>query len=206
MIAALLAEGSSDKALLPLLRWVLAELTSSDVRLEWIDLSGFPNRPSSLRGKVEAASVICRSDILFIHRDADNQPTQWRYDEIRDAVGERPHVGVVPIRTTEAWLLIDHATIRIAAGRVSGTEDLGIPPLSRIESIADPKSVLREALRRAHRATGRRAQRFDFGVAIQRIADLVEDWAPLRQLTAFRRLEHDTRNALTAVGAELRSS
>lgn len=90
--------------------------------------------------------------------------------------------------------------IRTAAGRPSGRESLALPPLARLEATAGPKQLLHESLKRANGATGRRAERFDSAAAIHRLADLVEDWAPLRALPAFRRLEEDTRAALTELG------
>lgn len=124
MIAALLAEGPSDKALLPILRWVLGSASPVPARIEWIDTSSFARRPSTLREEVDAAKIVCPCDLLFVHRDADKQPPQWRYDKISQSVGDQVHVAVVPIRMTEAWLLIDAEAIRAASGRVSGIEDL----------------------------------------------------------------------------------
>jgi hypothetical protein len=203
VIAALLAEGSSDKALLPIVRWVLANATPVEVRVEWIDTTSFRTRATSLRDKVEAARLVCHCDLLFVHRDADNQPPEWRNVEIADALGDQVHVAVVPIRTTEAWLLIDTKMIRAAAGRPSGTENLGLPPVGKIEDESDPKTLLREALRRAHGATGRRAQRFDTPMAVNRLANLIEDWTPLRRFRAFQRVEQDTRSALGTLGLTL---
>lgn len=182
---------------------MLASASPDEVPVEWIDSGSFRARARSLREKVESARLVCPCDLLFVHRDADNQPPDWRHREIGEAVGEWVHVAVVPIRTTEAWLLIDPEMIRAAAGRPSGEDDLGLPPVGRIESQADPKALLREALRRAHGATGRRAQRFDATTAVNRLANLIEDWTPLRRLSAFRRLEQDTRAALGGLGVRL---
>lgn len=204
MIAALLGEGSGDKALLPILRWLLGQATSADVRLEWIDTGRFDRRPRTLSEKVAATNIASPCDLLFVHRDADRQPPEWRYDEIQQAVGNQNYVAIVPIRMTEAWLLIDAGAIRAASGRITGTEDLGLPPLARLETDLDPKVTLHNALTRAHGATGRRARRFDESKAVPRLADLIEDWSPLRQLSAFQRAEADTRTALTALGLPIR--
>ncbi|RME22428.1 MAG: hypothetical protein D6798_15770 [Deltaproteobacteria bacterium] len=202
MNCALLGEGSSDRVLLPVLRWVLERATPAECWLAWVDTSLFTTGPK-LADKVRGALTVHPCRLLFVHRDADNQPPERRFDEIRLAAGSQPHVAIVPIRTTEAWLLIDEAAIRAAAGRVSGREPLGLPALSRIEQVADPKRVLRDALMTAHGATGRRARRFHPADARMRLADLVDDWSPLRQLSACRRLEADTRSALAALGLPL---
>lgn len=202
MICALLGEGSSDRALLPVLRWVLERATPAEFRVAWVDTSLFTTGPK-LADKVRGALTVQPCRLLFVHRDADNQPPELRFDEIRLAAGAQPHVAVVPIRTTEAWLLIDEAAIRAAAGRVSGKESLSLPAQSRIEQVSDPKRVLRDALVTAHGATGRRARRFHPADARMRLADLVDDWSPLRQLSAFQRLEADTRAALAALDLPL---
>lgn len=202
MICALLGEGSSDRVLLPVLRWVMERATPAEFRMVWVDTSLFATGPT-LAEKVSGTLAVQPFRLLFVHRDADNQPPEWRYDEIRQAAGDQPHVAVVPIRTTEAWLLIDQGAIRAAAGRVSGREPLDLPALTRVEQASDPKRVLRDALVAAHGATGRRARRFHPADARQRLADLVEDWSPLRQLSAFQRLEADTRVALAAIDLPL---
>lgn len=170
--------------------------------MAWVDTSLFTTGPK-LADKVHGALSVQPCRLLFVHRDSDNQPPDLRFDEIRLAAGDQPHVAVVPIRTTEAWLLIDEAAIRAAAGRVSGREALGLPALPRIEQVSDPKRVLRDALVAAHGATGRRARRFHPANVRQRLADLVDDWSPLRQLSAFQRLEADTRAALAALDLPL---
>ena len=199
MITALLAEGTSDKALLPVLRWVLACASPVEAQVEWIDTASIERRGRTLDDKVRAARIVCRCDLLFVHRDADNMAPQRRHEEIRQAVGDQPHVAVVPVRTTEAWLLFDERAIREASGRVSGVNDLGLPPLAAIEGEPEPKELLHTALKRAHGATGRRAQRFHPPTAVHHLAGLIEDWTPLRTLPAFRRLESDTRRALESL-------
>lgn len=197
MIAALLAEGSSDKALMPILRWLLG----GEVRLEWIDTTSFPRRTPALADKVRHALIVCPCDLLFVHRDADKQPPEFRYSEIKDAARSQKHVAIVPVRAMEAWLLLDEAAIRAASGRVSGKEDLGVPPLSRLEFEPEPKERLYRALKIAHGGKGRRATRFHPQAAVHRVADLVTDWSPLRRLAAFRRLEQDTKAALSDLRA-----
>ena len=135
--------------------------------------------------------------LLFVHRDAEKQDPGVRYREIEAANRTgRSHVCVVPVRMQEAWLLHDETALREAAGRPSGTEELGLPPAHRWDRLADPKRVLYEALRAANGAKGRRAKSFKPGRAAHRLADLITDWTPLRTLDAFARLEADTRTAL----------
>jgi len=203
VIAALVGEGSSDQVLMPILRSLLERLTEEDVRLEWIDTLSFPARPRTLVQKVSAARRVCRCELLFVHRDADNQPPECRYKEIHEAAGDQVHVAVVPVRTTEAWLMIDEAMIRVAAGRPSGNDNLDLPTLRKLEAEPKPKERLATALRRAQGATGRRASRFHVPTAVRRLADLIEDWSPLLTLRSFKRLESDTRKALDGLDVTL---
>lgn len=199
MKALLLGEGPSDRVLVPMLRWLLCECTPAEVALGAVDTFLLP-RCRTLAERVEALRRIEPADILFLHRDADAQPPEWRTAEIRAAAGGLVHVPVVPVRTTEAWLLFDESALRLAAGRPSGREDLELPPVHRLESVADPKSMLRDVLLRASGASGRRRHRFDPIEARDRVADLIQSWAPLRVLPAFQRLEADTLAALGALG------
>lgn len=163
--------------------------------IEWIDTSRIPSTPT-LRERVSAVRRLAPYDLVFIHRDADNQPPAWRYEEIAEAAAGSPYVAVVPVRMTEAWLLFDEESLRAASGRPSGKEPLNLPPVRRLESLPDPKRTLKDTLLLASGTTGRRRERFDPIQARARVADLIEDWAPLRLLPAFQQLERDVHAAL----------
>ena len=107
-------------------------------------------------------------DLLFVHRDAEGVPHRSRVEEIEIAMQEvravhegaglPPHVVVVPVRMTEAWLLFDEAAIRRAAGNPNGRVSLQLPP-GDPEEIADPKQLLHDLLRTASELGGRRLGR-----------------------------------------------
>lgn len=199
--AVLLAEGSSDRALLPPLRWVVAQCTTTPVDLAWVDKGLLAGKSGTLAELVRGATTLCGGDLLFIHRDADGQDFHHRVEEIRTAAAGNVYVPVVPVREMEAWLLPYEDAIRRAAGRPSCREGLGLPSLARIEQVSDPKKLLYDALRIANGARGRRAAKFKPDLCVHRVAELVEsDWALLRALPAFQRLERDTRQALAQLG------
>jgi hypothetical protein len=104
-------------------------------------------------------------DLIILHRDADRDGRALRLDEIDEAVRtimpEVPHVPVIPIRMTEAWLLLDEGEIRTVAGAPNGKAALDLPSPRYVESIADPKSALREALAIASGLSGRKLQQFN---------------------------------------------
>ena len=201
--ATLVTDGPSDRVIEPILRWLMRRLTTAEFEIRWADLRGLSRKPSNLAEKLAVAIQEYPCRLLFVHRDAEGQDPQVRYAEIDRAVDSAAgisQVGVVPVRMQEAWLLHDETALREAAGRPSGTEDLGPPPPHRWERLPDPKKVLHEALRTANGAKGRRARSFKPGRAAHRMANLITDWTPLCALAAFAQLEADTRTALAHLG------
>jgi hypothetical protein len=153
----LLSDGSSDRALLPILSWLLVE---QGVRLSiqpaWADLRRLPRPPRPLADRVRTSLDLYPCDLLFVHRDAEGEGYAARKREIQEALsGTAPAVCVVPVRMTEAWLLLDEAAIRRAAGNPSGQEELQIPPPADLEALPDPKSLLHGLLREASRSSSR---------------------------------------------------
>lgn len=202
--ATLVTDGASDRVLEPILRWLMRQLTAEAFEIRWADLRGLRVKPRGLAQKLAVAVQEYPCQLLFVHRDAEGQDPQRRYEEIREAADSTTcsHVCVVPVRMQEAWLLHDEAALREAADRPSGTGDLRLPPSHRWERLADPKKVLHDALRAANGATGRRAKSFRPKRAAHRLADLITDWRPLRSLAAFNRLEAETRSALEHLGLQ----
>jgi hypothetical protein len=141
-------------------------------------------------------------DVLFVHRDAEREAPARRYEEIEEAVSEvgvEPAVCIVPVRMTEAWLLIEEPAIRRAAGNPNGSGALKLPSLQRLESIPDPKETLHEALLAASESNGRRLKQFrrDLPMLKHRVSELIEDFSPLRRLSAFQQFERDVRAAFS---------
>jgi hypothetical protein len=136
-------------------------------------------------------------DILFIHRDAEGQAPENRRTEIATAVQDFQtlHIPVVPVRMTEAWLLIDEPAIRSAADNPNGIKNLNLPAIRNLEKIADPKRVLQEALLRACGLNAGRRSRFDVQRRIHRVPQYLDDFSPLMALPAFQILQHDIPSA-----------
>lgn len=201
----LLAEGPSDKALMPILRWLLEQC---GVRIAmqpyWADLARLPYPPKDLSGKIQKSLEDYPCDLLFIHRDADNSSPQGRVLEIQTAVdnilnSRFEHVCLIPVRMTETWLLIDEMAIRHAAGNPNGNRRLDMPALNDLEQVDDPKRRLEQLLETASELTGRRSRNFGRqpkAERLERLAKWIQDFTPLRQLPAFSVLENDLRNVL----------
>ncbi len=202
--ATLVTDGTSDVVLIRILSWLVARLTTVEVEIRWADFRFLSRRPEGLAQRLDSATQLYPCDILFVHRDAEKQDSELRYNEIQNANKTGTgHVCIVPVRMQEAWLLHDEQALREAAGRPSGTNPLDLPPASKWEKLPDPKETLHSALRAASGATGRRAKSFKPERAAHRLADLVEDWSPIRTLSAFVRLEADTRTGLQSLGIPL---
>jgi hypothetical protein len=191
----LLTDGSSDDALMPVLSWLLTgRLTGCAIQEQWADLRRLPTPPRGLANRITSALELYPCELLFVHRDAETASADRRISEIRRAISEVAspveHVCVVPVRMTEAWLLFDEAALRRAAENPNGRIPLQLPPFQVIEQIPNPKQLLRELLRRASELSGRRLRKLS-DVSARRVAALINDFSPLRNLPAFRRLEAD---------------
>lgn len=203
--ATLLSDGSSDRTLIPILDWLLQRkvLTLPLSGTQWADFGYRLKPPENLKDRVRCAVEDYPCDLLFVHRDAEAQDPVSRKTEIERAVEQAgivpPAVCVIPVRMTEAWLLLDEAAIRSAAGNPRGRQQLNLPPRSAIERTVDPKAILFQALQTASEQTGRRLRNLRVDERRHRVAELM-DCSSLCDLQAFQRLESELTAALTAGG------
>ncbi len=203
----LLADGSSDAALLPILEWAIRQHVGEVVvQCEWADLRRLVSPPRALGDRIAKAVELYPCNMLFVHRDAEGQDPERRYGEIQTAVQtakmqgfDVPHVCVVPVRMQEAWLLLDPVAIRHAADNPSGTARLDLPQPHRIEALPNPKAVLYECLKIASERRGRRLKRFRLERGALLVSRHMSDFQALRVLPAFRRLEEEIRTVIATV-------
>jgi hypothetical protein len=196
----LLSDGSSDRALIPILQWLLRQLSSLDFEPQWADLRSLREPPRTLRNRIRAAVTLFPCDLLFVHRDAEGETLEARTREIREhlqTVPDQTAVCVIPVRMMEAWLLLDETVLRTAADNPRGRVGLGIPALDRLEEIPDPKRLLFDLLKTASGLRTGRLHRFHPAERVHRLAELIPDFSPLRRLSAFRTLEADVEAVLT---------
>ncbi len=197
----LLSDGSSDKALIPHLTWLLKQngLTLPIVP-SWADLSRLREKPVGLLQRIERSLELYPCDLLFIHRDAERENPNNRGEEIAVAllnVNEQtitpPSVCVIPVRMQEAWLLFDEPAIRRATGNPHGKINLNLPKMKTIENLPDPKETLYNLLRIASEKGGRKLRQFNVRHSAGQVSEFIEDFSPLRSLSAFRQLEKDIK-------------
>ena len=197
----LVTDGRSDgEMLVPILEWLLrTHCESIGVKVVHADTSQWRDRSKRLENKIAFALEAYPCELLFIHRDAEGQPPDCRRLEIQKAIEplsatmRAAHVCVVPIRMTEAWLLVDETAIRWASSNPNGQVHLNIPPLSKLEDQPDPKRLLHEILIAASELSGRRRKSFDPKTKVHLVSRRLDDFSPLRQLSAFRELENDVQ-------------
>ena len=200
----LVADGSSDRALLPILTWLLRQCCGAiPIQAEFADLRLLPRPPKELSERINRSVELYPCDLLFVHRDAENAPIEEREAEIRKALkGSSAEdsvrvVCVVPVRMQEAWLLIDEAALRRAAGNPNGTQPLSMPDVQRLEELPDPKQLIRDHLRQASELQGRRLERFNWRSSAHRVAEMIDDFSPLYGLAAFKRLAVEVERVVT---------
>lgn len=194
----LLADGSSDLAILkPILEWVVRHERQREIVIQCPDFGCLSNPPKALADKIHMGMEQEDVDLLFVHRDAEKQDPQLRDEEIRTAIGAiprcPPHVAVVPVRMSEAWLLLDEEAIRATAWNPRGTAPLGIPAVSKIESV-DAKAILRKALIAANGSKGRSLDQFERRIqeritqVAAQVAEQPDGWLPCYRLPSFLEL------------------
>lgn len=200
----LACEGQSDTGLVSHIERVIIESSGeTEVQGEhWFHGSSLECKLR--RGLRAAGHMAGMVDMLFVHRDANHVGADARRAEIDGAVAtilDAPRsVAVIPVRMTEAWLLLDEAAIRKTVGNPNGREPLGLPTSREAERRSDPKRILAEALLAASEATGRRRRRIqrDFARFRRQLLINLPIGGPLEQLPSWRRFRDDT---LCAIGA-----
>ncbi|MFC8044393.1 hypothetical protein [Nocardia sp. NPDC057353] len=158
-------EGTSDLPLADIIETLFLE-KGVEIRLTKPDFRILAGVPKDVESRITAGLALLGfdPDIIVVHRDADGDGWERRKKEIRTAVNHAAPqipcvVSVIPVRMTEAWLLLDETAIRRVAGKPSGKASLNLPGPKKIESEPDPKQLLKMCLLEASECTGRRRER-----------------------------------------------
>jgi hypothetical protein len=197
----LVADGSSDQMLRPILQWLLEQHLPPGIapELDVPDWGRLPVPARTVVDKLKAAREYFPADVYFVHRDSEKYST-WskRCAEIdNDVQATLPTtvqiVRVIPVQMTESWLLHNEAAIRLAAGNPSGRMELALPRPQDLEEKKEAKEYLLGLLRLASGLKPRQLQKFKERERrrLHRLAELQQDdgFAILRHLPAFKALE-----------------
>jgi hypothetical protein len=200
-----LGEGTSDSGIVPHIETIAAN-HDIDVAVTDPDLDRLPKPPgraveAKLRAVIDMGGVY---DLIAVHRDADSQGVSARVEEIAAAVAavavDVPHVPVVPVRMTEAWLLTSEEDLRWVAGNPNGRTALNLPGLGSLERVADPKGLLKDVLARASGASGRRLDRFHkrFSQHRRHLLERLDPTGPVAGLPSWQHFVTGVENGLKA--------
>jgi hypothetical protein len=203
-----IAEGSSDQPLAEIVESLFFE-RGFLVHLSAPDFSLFQDKvrrdvQSKIRAGMELSGQVV--DLIVVHRDSDNLDPTVRRAEIFRASEElglkSTIVPVVPVKMTEAWLLLDEVAIRHVAGNPRGQNDLGLPKPSEVERKADPKKVLQDCLLKAAGVSGRRrdgvAKRFT--QHRKQLLERLDQSGPVSTLESWKDLVSHIDSAIAAWG------
>lgn len=215
---ALFAEGPSDHSLLsPLLRRVCESLCASRGRapVEIPDEVLRLRSPRRVKEQDRASRILEAAkdalgawSILFVHTDGGCNVHKARIERVEPGLdlvaaelGERVGrgIGVIPVRETEAWAMVDGEALRRAFGVSLKDSELGIPERARdVESIQDPKRSLDDAWKAA-KGKRRRKARSDTPAFLQLVGERIR-LDLLQQVPAFQVFQNDLIDGLEKLG------
>lgn len=204
VLYAMITDGTSDRCLAPMIEWTMRQSgVIRDLEPIYPDYSLAIELPKSLTDRIRFVRDYYDPELYFVHRDAEAQDPEWRYDEIYNSfqesgieIDDLRKICVVPVRMMEAWLLFDESAIRHASGNPRGNIPLRLPAVNRVEAIADPKKVLYEALINASALSGRRLRKFKASSRLGSIIENISDYSPLRGTQSFIRFENQLINTV----------
>lgn len=174
------ADGGTDRVLVPIIQWAIHRL---DPQVEILEPE-FAKRSGSVKDFLSVYNPEVM--LVFVHRDSENRSIEERLVEFA-TTEESNVVPVIPVRMSEAWLLVNGPAIARAAGASSSI--VTVPKTSTIENISDPKRHLDNLiLEAAGNPSGRRRKIFKRSMVNRRVsvASIITDYSPLEDLHAFR--------------------
>ena len=180
---AVVADGGTDRLLVPIIQWAVHRLDPGVEILE----PEFRKR----RGSVSDFLAAYRTGamLIFVHRDSEAFTLDERLKEFH-TVDRQDVVPVVPVRMSESWLLFDGSAIAKAASTPKAP--VPVPSITEIEHIPDPKGRLDQLLlQAAGTPSGRRGRIFQRSIVNRRVsvAEYIADYSPLENVPAFRRFQ-----------------
>lgn len=170
-----------------------------------------PKQGLTFSDYVLEAAKVAEADklmVLCVHTDADDAtdtaalihrigPAFTKVQASADAVCE--HLGaIVPVRMIEAWMLADIDALKTEIGTDKTDAQLGLtrPP----ESIADPKEIIREAIRLAFDHRSRRSRNQVSIGELYEPMGVTADLSKLASLPSYQKFQQAVRDAFRRLG------
>lgn len=217
LVTALAVEGKTDERFLPIILQRKLEQIIAQYAVKTIDVM----EPMIITSKqhvdnleekvVNLAREASGFHMLLIHIDADasssDKALRERFDPGIQLVYQRKARGenfcqeiipIIPVRMTEAWMLADAETLHQAIGTHVPVQSLGLPQNPhQVESLADPKEALKQAINRA--LADRPRRRRNLYAELVSLHQSIAQAIPLEQLDkvpAFQALGNQLHEAL----------
>ena len=99
-------------------------------------------------------------------------------------------------KSVEGSMEVDENAIRRASGNPNGRGRLVLPRIRTLERLARPKQTLHKLLLQACGLSRRRLDAFPVAWCAQRVSQCIDDFSPLRSLSAFNELETELQKIL----------
>lgn len=201
----LIGDGSSDETLLEIVKWLINDLfPKRTFQFLFADFGYLPDPPSKSDPKkqIEYAKKYYPYDLLIYHRDAESNNIEMvaiRKAEILSKIGQEnlsTVICMVPVKMMETWLLIDKEAIKKASGNRKYPGNIPLPPISKLEKETNPKEILHNLLKEVSNLRGRRLDKFKVQQKVNLVAEFIENYEKLRNLTAFKIFEQDFLSAM----------
>ncbi|MCX6153144.1 MAG: hypothetical protein NT007_03175 [Candidatus Kapabacteria bacterium] len=203
----LLTDGSSDRVLIKIINWLFNDLIPNiPIKGQFSDFSFLKKPPtiSRLDLRIKAAIEYYPCDILFVHRDSENESREDRYEEIirfwnKASLSNQKMIPIIPVRMSEAWLLIDQQAIKIAASNRYYKGNITLPNTQNLEREPDPKKLLFELIQQVSELTGRRLKKLNVHTARHIVAENIDNYSVLRNLSSFILFEEDVKKVIAEI-------
>jgi len=200
----LVAEGSSDASLVPVINWAISNAGCMYINPIVADFSSLRKKPNSVLDKILACRSLYReADIVVVHRDSDNVGWNCRRREVEEAWSQSAYtkgcVPLIPVAMTEAWLLVDPIAILRSLSNPNGNVPVEFPAIGSLENIRNPKECLFRHDQQMSGLSRRRQEQINVFQVRSGISKYISDYSLLRKIPSFARFEDDLIEAMNMV-------
>ncbi|MDZ4763639.1 MAG: DUF4276 family protein [Chloroflexota bacterium] len=161
---------------------------------------------SLVRTMLEVAKAGYGYSLIIFHQDADASDTQKclserfqpRYETVKntDEQINKTFVPIIPVRMTEAWMLVDFEAFKRVTGTDKNADDLEFPNRPhQVEALQEPKFIFEQAVRKSRNSSRRRRRMIDPSEIYVPLAAQI-DLERLRLVPSFHEFETGLKDIL----------